>query len=87
MKICRYNEGLPGLILGDAIYPLADALAMTGATRSGASMAEVIDALANHPAAQDAMAIAQRGEPLALSSVRLLAPIDNPPAIWAGAAN
>lgn len=87
MKICRYNEGLPGLIEGDAIYPLADALATTGATHAHASMAEVIDALANHPGAQDALAVARRGEALPLASVRLLAPIDNPPAIWAGAAN
>jgi len=87
MKICRYNEGRPGLIEGDAIYPLADALTTSGAVRAGASMAEVVEALANHPAAQDALAIARRGATVPLSSARLLAPIDNPPAIWAGAAN
>ncbi|MDR5825935.1 fumarylacetoacetate hydrolase family protein, partial [Caballeronia sp. LZ043] len=87
MKICRYNEGLPGLVEGELIYPLADALSTTGVTRAGATMADVIDALANHPAAQDAVALARRGEPLKLASARLLAPIDNPPAIWAGAAN
>lgn len=87
MKICRYNEGLAGLIEGEAVYPLADALTTVGAVRAGASMAEVIEALANHPAAQDALAVARRGEAVPLSSVRLLAPIDNPPAIWAGAAN
>lgn len=87
MKICRYNEGLAGLIEGEAVYPLADALTTVGAVRAGASMAEVIEALANHPAAQDALAVARRGEAVPLSSARLLAPIDNPPAIWAGAAN
>lgn len=87
MKICRYNEGLAGLIEGEAVYPLADVLTTVGAVRAGASMAEVIEALANHPAAQDALAVARRGEAVPLSSVRLLAPIDNPPAIWAGAAN
>lgn len=87
MKICRYNEGLAGLIEGEAVYPLADALTTVGAVRAGASMGEVIEALANHPAAQDALAVARRGEAVPLSSVRLLAPIDNPPAIWAGAAN
>lgn len=87
MKICRYNEGQPGLIEGDVIYPLGDALASTGATRAGASMAEAVEALANHPCAQDALVIARRGGPVPLASARLLAPIDNPPAIWAGAAN
>ncbi|HEY1610893.1 MAG TPA: fumarylacetoacetate hydrolase family protein [Paraburkholderia sp.] len=87
MKICRYNEGQPGLIEGEAIYPLADALTTGGAVRAGASMAEVVDALANHPGAQDALAIARRGAAVPLSSARLLAPIDNPPAIWAAAAN
>ena len=87
MKICRYNEGLPGLIEGDAIYPLADALATGGAVRAGASMAEVVEALASHPAAQDALAMARRAAAVPLASARLLAPIDNPPAIWAGAAN
>jgi 2-keto-4-pentenoate hydratase/2-oxohepta-3-ene-1,7-dioic acid hydratase in catechol pathway len=87
MKICRYNEGLPGLVEGDVIYPLAAALADAGATRANASMAEVVDALANHPAALDAIAAARRAAPVPLASVRLQAPIDNPPAIWAGAAN
>lgn len=92
MKICRYQEGnvgegQPGLIEGDAIYPLAGALASTGATRAGASMAEVVQALANHPGADDALTLARAGAPLPLASTPLLAPIDNPPAIWAGAAN
>ena len=51
MKICCYDDGSPGLIENDSIYPLGDALATAGATRVGATMAEVIDALANHPSA------------------------------------
>jgi hypothetical protein len=47
MQIGRYSEGLPGLILGDAIYPLAEALTTRKATRAGALMADVIDALAS----------------------------------------
>jgi 2-keto-4-pentenoate hydratase/2-oxohepta-3-ene-1,7-dioic acid hydratase in catechol pathway len=50
-------------------------------------MAEVVDALANHPAAGAALAAARKGKAVALPSARLLAPIDNPPAIWAAAAN
>ncbi|MDR5832538.1 fumarylacetoacetate hydrolase family protein [Caballeronia sp. LP006] len=87
MKLCRYNEGLPGVIEGDDIYPLADALATTGAVRAGATMPDVIDALANHPASRDGLAAARRGQPVPLAQAKLLAPIENPPAIWAGAAN
>jgi 2-keto-4-pentenoate hydratase/2-oxohepta-3-ene-1,7-dioic acid hydratase in catechol pathway len=87
MKICCYNDGAPGLIEGGSIYPLRDALASAGAARAGATMAEVIDALANHPSAAAALATARKGKAIALASARLLAPVDNPPAIWAAAAN
>src|SRR5262245_12730309 len=87
MKICCYGDGTPGLIDGGSIYPLHDALAEAGAARAGASMAEVIDVLANHPRAAAVLARARQGKPVALASARLLAPADNPPAIWAAAAN
>ena len=87
MRICCYNERLPGLIEGDSIHPLGEALAATGAAQAGATMSEVVDALANHSSAAAALDSARRGKPVALSSARLLAPIDNPPAIWAAAAN
>jgi 2-keto-4-pentenoate hydratase/2-oxohepta-3-ene-1,7-dioic acid hydratase in catechol pathway len=87
MKICCYSDGLPGLIEGESIYPLRDALASAGAARAGATMAEVVDALANHPAAGTALAAARKSKAIALASARLLAPVDHPPAIWAAAAN
>ena len=87
MKICCYNDGAPGLIEGGSIYPLREALAAAGAARADATMAEVVDALANHPAATAGIASARKGDPVALASARLLAPADNPPAIWAAAAN
>jgi 2-keto-4-pentenoate hydratase/2-oxohepta-3-ene-1,7-dioic acid hydratase in catechol pathway len=87
MKICRYDDGRPGLIENDLVYPIADALAAVGATRPGAGMPEVIEALANHPAASDALQAARKGAGVPLSGVKLLAPITNPPAIWAAAAN
>ena len=40
MKICCYNDGLPGLIEGNSIYPLREALSAAGAARPGATMAE-----------------------------------------------
>ena len=88
MKLCRYNEGAAGLIEGDVIYPLGDALAATDAVRAGATMTEIIDALANHPAATAAgIAAARKGKAVALAAATLRAPTINPPAIWAAAAN
>lgn len=87
MKICNYNDGAPGLIDGGSIYPLRDALAAAGAARAGATMAEVIDALANHPAAAASLAAARKGSAVSLVSAQLRVPVDNPPAIWAAAAN
>jgi 2-keto-4-pentenoate hydratase/2-oxohepta-3-ene-1,7-dioic acid hydratase in catechol pathway len=87
MKLCRYNEGAAGLIDGDAIYPLGGALAATGAVRANATMTEIIDALANNPAAAAGLAAARKEKSVALSSAKLQAPTVNPPAIWAAAAN
>lgn len=87
MKICRYNEGLPGLIEGDAIYPLTAPLAAQGEARPGMSMADIVGAMANPAFAQDVRAAARRGPGIPLGSARLLPPIDSPPAIWAAAAN
>ncbi|MBI1994176.1 MAG: fumarylacetoacetate hydrolase family protein [Deltaproteobacteria bacterium] len=59
-----------------------------GYVRSGYTMLEVIDALANKPAAmQCARGASQGGSPMPLSSAKLLAPIINPPSLWAAAAN
>ncbi len=87
MKLCRYNNGAAGLIDGDQIYPIGDALSATGAVRSGASMTEIIDALANNPAAAAGLSAARAGTPVALAAATLQAPTLNPPAIWAAAAN
>ena len=88
MKLCRYNEGAVGLVEGNAIYPLGDALAATDVVRAGATMTEIIDALANHPAATAAgIAAARKGKSIALATATLRAPTINPPAIWAAAAN
>jgi len=87
MKLCRYDDGTPGLIEGQSIYAIGDALAATGAVRAGATMPEIIDALSSKPAAQAGLAAARKGKAVALASARLLYPVDNPPAIWAAAAN
>ena len=87
MKICCYGDGAPGLVEGESVYPLREALASAGAIRPGAGMAEVVEALSNHASAGKALDAARKGKAVALSSVKLLAPVDNPPAIWAAAMN
>lgn len=87
MKICRYNEGTAGLIDGDRIYPIREALAAAGAVAHDAQMAQILAALSQHPRAAEAMNLARKGPGVELAGARLLPPIDTPPAIWAAAAN
>lgn len=88
MKICHYNPNHAGAVVGDKVYPIGDALVKAGHLKSGYTMLEVIDALANQPAAmQCARDALQSGPSAPLSSVRLLAPVLNPGSLWAAAAN
>jgi len=88
MKICHYNDGLAGAVVGDKLYPIGDALMNAGHLKPGYTMVEVVERMANEPAAAKCARFAvQTGSSMPLASVRLLAPILNPPAIWAAAAN
>jgi 2-keto-4-pentenoate hydratase/2-oxohepta-3-ene-1,7-dioic acid hydratase in catechol pathway len=88
MKICHYNNNQAGVVEGDKVYNIGDALIKAGLARQGYTMLEIIDALANNPAAlQIARDASQRGGSVALGSVKLLAPITNPGSLWAAAAN
>jgi 2-keto-4-pentenoate hydratase/2-oxohepta-3-ene-1,7-dioic acid hydratase in catechol pathway len=88
MKICHYNASQVGAVVGDRVYSIGEALVKAGHLKSGYTMLEVIDVLANQPAAmQCARDSLQAGSPASLSSVKLLAPIFNPPSLWAAAAN
>ena len=87
MKICRYNDSSTGLIEADRVYPLDQVLASMGAVKVGASVQDQIAALSNPSLALDARALALKAPSLALADVKLLVPVDNPPAIWAAAAN
>ncbi len=88
MKICHYNEGLAGAVVGEKLYPIGDALMKAGHLKPGDTMLEVIERLANEPAAMKLARFAtQTGSSLPLAQARLLAPILDPPAIWAAAAN
>ncbi|HWO41033.1 MAG TPA: fumarylacetoacetate hydrolase family protein [Candidatus Eisenbacteria bacterium] len=88
MKICHYNNNQAGVVSGDRVYPIGDALIKAGYARNGYTMVEIIDALANQPGAmQVARDAAQGGTSMPLSSVKLLAPVTNPGSLWAAAAN
>jgi 2-keto-4-pentenoate hydratase/2-oxohepta-3-ene-1,7-dioic acid hydratase in catechol pathway len=87
MKICQYNEHEAGAVEGDRVYPLGASLLGAGHLRPRYSMPEVIEALANEPAALQCARQAMKGRSLALAQVKLHAPIENPPSLWAAAAN
>ncbi len=88
MKLCQYDEHQAGAVRGERVFPVGAALVAAGHLRQGYSMQEVVEALANRP---DAMQCAREAlgkkESFPLGSVTLLAPIENPPSIWAAAAN
>jgi 2-keto-4-pentenoate hydratase/2-oxohepta-3-ene-1,7-dioic acid hydratase in catechol pathway len=88
MKICHYNNNQAGVIVNDQVFNIGDALIKAGLARQGYTMLEIIDALANNPKAMDIARDASKGgSSSALSSVKLLAPIQNPGTLWAAAAN
>src|SRR5215470_2021101 len=88
MKICHYNNNQAGVIVADKVHNFGDGLIKAGLARQGYTMLEVVDALANNPAAmQIAKDAAQGSGGVAVSSVKLLAPITNPGSLWAAAAN
>src|SRR5260221_612775 len=88
MKICHYGEHEAGAVDRERVFPIGAALVAAGHLRQGYTMREVIDALANRPEAMHCArhALGER-KSFPLGSVALLAPIEDPPSIWAAAAN
>ena len=88
MRLCHYNDHQAGVVEGEQVYPVGEALVRAGHLKSGYTMLDVVTTLAANPAA---MAVARdftkAGNPVPLSSVKLRAPIENPPTIWCAAAN
>ena len=87
MRICHYNEHEAGAVEGERVYPVGAALLAAGHLRQGYTMREVIDRLANEPAAMQVARQALKGRSLPLAQAKLLAPLENPPSLWAAAAN
>ncbi len=89
MKICQYLDAAQnakaGSVVGEQVVPIGDALLKAGRLQSGYTMLELIKALSEDSAAV-ALARETTGA-VPLASVKLLAPVTNPPAIWAAAAN
>lgn len=88
MRICHYDSNQAGIVVDDRVYPLGDALRRAGMLRERYTMLEVFETLVHEPRAMKIAAdVDGLGSPVPLASVRLLAPITNPPSIWAAAAN
>lgn len=88
MKLCHFAPGRAGVVEQDRVYPIGDALVKSGHLKDGHTMLEVIEELASLPAAMEvARQGVKSGPSVPLDSVKLLAPILNPPSIWAAAMN
>ena len=87
MKICHYNEHEAGAVQDERVFPIGATLVGAGHLRQGYTMQEVIEALANQPEAMQCVRQALKGRSVPLADVKLLAPIENPPSLWAAAAN
>jgi 2-keto-4-pentenoate hydratase/2-oxohepta-3-ene-1,7-dioic acid hydratase in catechol pathway len=88
LKICHYDRNQVGIVEGGKVFPIGQAMVKGKHLKSGYTMCDVVDALANKAGAMKGARDALRtGSPVALSSVKLLAPITNPPSLWAAAAN
>ena len=87
MKICHYNDHEAGVVQDDRVYPIGQTLVGAGHLRQGFTMEEVINALANQPEAMQCVRQALKGRSVPLAQVQLLAPLENPGALWAAAAN
>jgi len=88
MKICHYNNHEAGIVQDEKIYPIGPTLIGAGHLRQGYSMQEVIEALANEPAAMRCAKEVLKGRTtVTLAQAELRAPIENPPSLWCAAAN
>jgi 2-keto-4-pentenoate hydratase/2-oxohepta-3-ene-1,7-dioic acid hydratase in catechol pathway len=88
MKICHYNDEQVGAVVGNRVHPLGDTLIKAGHLKPGYTMLDVVERLANDASAMKCARFAlQSVSSLPLASVKLLAPLLNPPMIWAAASN
>jgi 2-keto-4-pentenoate hydratase/2-oxohepta-3-ene-1,7-dioic acid hydratase in catechol pathway len=88
VKVCHYNNREAGIVQDDRIFAIGPTLIGAGHLRQGYTMQEVIEALANEPAAlRCAKEVLKGRSTISLAQAELRAPIENPGALWAAAAN
>lgn len=88
MKVCLYDSHLAGVVDGDQVYPVGEALVSAGHLKPDYTMVQVIEALVGNPEASACVEdCLNTGRSKPLSSVKLRAPIYNPTSLWAAAAN
>jgi hypothetical protein len=75
MKLCHYNEHEAGVIADGRVYPIGPALIAEGLARKGYTMQEIVDALANQPAAMTVARKAASGKSLAREHIRFLSSV------------
>jgi 2-keto-4-pentenoate hydratase/2-oxohepta-3-ene-1,7-dioic acid hydratase in catechol pathway len=88
MKLCLYDAGKAGAVVGDQVYPVGEVLVGAGHIKSDYTMVDIIESLENSRGATECVqGCVKGGRSVSLSQIKLLAPIYNPSAIWAAAAN
>src|ERR1051326_5387007 len=87
MKSCHYSEHEAGAVVEDRVFPTRASLVGAGHLRQRYTMQEVIEALANEPAAMQCVRQVLKGRSLPLARAKRLAPIETPPSLGAAAAN
>jgi 2-keto-4-pentenoate hydratase/2-oxohepta-3-ene-1,7-dioic acid hydratase in catechol pathway len=88
MKLCYYDSKKAGAVVDDRVYPIGDALVRAGILKNGYTMVDVVETLANRPEAIRCVEDCTKdGSSVPLRSVKLLAPMTNPPSLWAAASN
>lgn len=88
MKVVHYGKNQAGAVEAGRVFPIGAALVKARHLEPGYTMREVVAVLAGRPAAMKvARDAVRKGPSVPLRSVKLLAPILDPPSIWAAAVN
>jgi len=79
IEACQYDEHQAGAVRGERVFPVGAALVARGPSAPGTACQEVIEASPTGRRPCSARAKAAMKNSIPLGSVRLLAPIENPP--------
>jgi 2-keto-4-pentenoate hydratase/2-oxohepta-3-ene-1,7-dioic acid hydratase in catechol pathway len=88
VKIIHYGKNEAGAVEVGRVFPIGQALIRARHLKPGYTMRDVVEVLASKPAAMKvARDTVRKGRSVPVKSVKLLAPITNPPSLWAAAVN